>query len=47
MSSTGPKTLAGVLERITFQNEDTGYTIARFLPDLRSERSQDLSLIHI
>ena len=41
MSSTGPKTLAGVLERITFQNEDTGYTIARFLPDARSERSQD------
>ncbi len=41
MSNTGPKTLAGVLERITFQNEDTGYTIARFLPDARSERSQD------
>ena len=32
VSNTGPKTIAGVLERITFQNEETGYTIARFLP---------------
>src|SRR5260370_576536 len=28
-----PKTLYGVLERLTFQNEETGYTVARLLPD--------------
>jgi exodeoxyribonuclease V alpha subunit len=27
------KTIAGVVERITFQNEENGYTVARFLPD--------------
>src|ERR1051326_2202579 len=27
------KTIAGVVERITYQNEDNGYTVARFLPD--------------
>ncbi len=28
-----PRIVAGVIERITFQNEETGYTVARFLPD--------------
>lgn len=28
------KTISGVVERITFQNEENGYTVARFLPDL-------------
>jgi exodeoxyribonuclease V alpha subunit len=32
-SAPTPKTIAGVVERITFQNEENGYTIARFLPD--------------
>lgn len=27
------KTLAGVIERITYQNEETGYTVARLLPE--------------
>lgn len=27
------KVLAGVVERITYQNEETGYTVARLLPD--------------
>ncbi|HEY7350423.1 MAG TPA: ATP-dependent RecD-like DNA helicase [Ktedonobacterales bacterium] len=27
------KTISGVVERITFQNEENGYTVARFLPD--------------
>jgi exodeoxyribonuclease V alpha subunit len=27
------KSLAGVIERLTFQNEENGYTVARFLPD--------------
>jgi exodeoxyribonuclease V alpha subunit len=31
------KTLSGVLERITYQNEETGYTVARLLPDRRAE----------
>ncbi len=28
------KTLSGVVERITFQNEENGYMVARFLPDI-------------
>jgi exodeoxyribonuclease V alpha subunit len=28
------KVLSGVVERITFQNEENGYTVARFLPDI-------------
>lgn len=28
-----PKTLSGVLERSTYQNKETGYTVARLLPD--------------
>ena len=27
------ETLRGVLERITFQNEETGYTVARLSPE--------------
>ncbi len=27
------KAISGVVERITFQNEENGYTVARFLPD--------------
>src|SRR5918912_730472 len=27
------KRLAGVVERITFQSQETGYTVARLLPD--------------
>jgi ATP-dependent exoDNAse (exonuclease V) alpha subunit len=33
------KTLSGVVERITFQSEETGYTVARLLPDGRSDAS--------
>lgn len=29
------KTLTGVMERITYQNEETGYTVARLLPEHR------------
>ncbi len=32
-SAPSLKTIAGVVERITYQNEDNGYTVARFLPD--------------
>ncbi len=32
-SASTLKTIAGVVERITFQNEENGYTVARFLPD--------------
>ena len=28
-----PKVITGVVERITFQNEENGYTVARLLPD--------------
>jgi ATP-dependent exoDNAse (exonuclease V) alpha subunit len=31
------KTLSGVVERITFQSEETGYTVARLLPDGRGD----------
>ncbi|HLV97232.1 MAG TPA: ATP-dependent RecD-like DNA helicase [Ktedonobacterales bacterium] len=32
-SASPLKIIAGVVERITFQNEENGYTVARFLPD--------------
>ena len=35
------KSLSGVVERITFQNEETGYTIARLLPDRRRGDADD------
>ena len=34
----GLKTISGVVERITFQSPETGYTIARLLPDSGAER---------
>ncbi len=39
-----PKTISGVVERITYYNEDTGYTVAKILPDKRSERNPDGAL---
>ena len=39
-------TLVGVIERITFQSEDTGYTIAKIKPELRScKTSENLARI--
>src|SRR4051794_13186538 len=35
-SSQNLKTIAGVVERITFQSAETGYTVARLLPDYSS-----------
>src|SRR4051794_38040131 len=35
-SSQNLKTLAGVVERITFQSTETGYTVARLFPDYSS-----------
>jgi exodeoxyribonuclease V alpha subunit len=32
-STHEPKIITGVVERITFQNEENGYTVARLLPD--------------
>ena len=32
-SAHEPKIITGVVERITFQNEENGYTVARLLPD--------------
>ncbi|MEI6043746.1 MAG: AAA family ATPase [Chloroflexota bacterium] len=32
------KTLSGVVERVTFQSDETGYTVARFLPDRPTDR---------
>ena len=40
------KTLSGVVERITFQNEETGYTIARLLPDRRRGDAEDAGAEH-
>ena len=38
--------LVGVIERITFQSEDTGYTIAKIKPELRScKTSENLARI--
>jgi exodeoxyribonuclease V alpha subunit len=39
-----PKTISGVVERITYHNEETGYTVAKILPDQRNERGQDGTL---
>jgi exodeoxyribonuclease V alpha subunit len=41
-ASPGPnfKTISGVIERITFQNEENGYTIARLLPDRPSDHQR-------
>src|ERR1051326_8932364 len=36
----GNKCLEGVIERITYQDEETGYTVARLLPD-RPRRAAD------
>ncbi|MCX6016995.1 MAG: ATP-dependent RecD-like DNA helicase [Chloroflexi bacterium] len=41
MSAPEPKVITGVLERITFQNEENGYTVAKLLPDSREQRGQD------
>jgi exodeoxyribonuclease V alpha subunit len=35
------KTIAGVIERITYHNEESGYTIARLMPDRRSDRNDE------
>ena len=40
------KTISGVVERITYQNDETGYTIARLLPDARRSASDDQSVEH-
>ena len=32
------KTLSGVIERITFQNEENGYTVARFYLTARTAK---------
>src|SRR5947209_3891021 len=37
------KTLAGVVERITFQSAETGYTVARLLPDYSGPRPKSVS----
>lgn len=37
--SSNLKTLAGVVERLTFQNEENGYTVARFLPDRKDGKA--------
>jgi len=37
------KTLSGVIERITFQNEENGYTVARFLPDRKDGKAAPLN----
>lgn len=42
-----PKTVKGVIERITYQNEENGYTVAKLLPDKRSERGLDDALITV
>ena len=39
--SNATDTLVGVIERITFQSEDTGYTIAKIKPELRSCKSSE------
>ncbi len=40
---TNLKTLSGVIERITFQNEENGYTVARFLPDRKDGKTAPLN----
>lgn len=41
--SVNLKTLGGVVERLTFQNEENGYTIARFLPDRQDSKTAPLN----
>ncbi len=41
---TIPKVITGVVERITFQNEENGYTVAKLLPDQREQRGHDETL---
>ncbi len=41
------KTISGVVERITYQNDDTGYSVARLLPDRRDDRAQRDGLVTI
>ncbi len=38
-STSNLKTLVGVVERLTFQSEETGYTVARLLPDRQENKS--------
>ncbi len=38
------KTIHGVIERITYQNEENGYTIARLLPESRREVAEQFPL---
>jgi len=47
MSEFTPKVITGVLERITFQNEENGYTVAKLAPDNREQREQGDSLATI
>ncbi len=47
MTAPEPKVITGVLERITFQNEENGYTVAKLLPDSREQRGQVDSLATI
>ncbi len=46
-TSPAHKIISGVIERITFQSEDTGYTVARLLPDRRDDRAQRDGLVTI
>lgn len=47
MSEFTPKVITGVLERITFQNEENGYTVAKLAPDNREQRDQGDALATI
>lgn len=47
MTAPEPKVITGVLERITFQNEENGYTVAKLTPDSREQRGQTDSLATI
>jgi exodeoxyribonuclease V alpha subunit len=35
-----PKTISGVVERVTFQSDETGYTIAKLAPDYSKDTNQ-------
>lgn len=41
------KTISGVIERITYQNAENGYTVARLMPDRPGDRRQAGGLITI
>jgi exodeoxyribonuclease V alpha subunit len=43
-TTSTPKTIAGVVERITYQNAETGYTVAKIVLDRRSDRGQEDAL---